>query len=232
MMTDVPRLDDGLLKKIATALPQVVNLHVSTVEGIEMSCCQDCYEASLSRVLHSPSDIYANGEDMAVSQSFLLASMINMFFSQKSFALALQLFSKLKNIHLGILLSDCHLLDNHTQHDVKDNDATMKSIPNCPRCAKYAQETRRRELSTGLAIASHLPSLETISWATVFPLSRDRKRAEESCAECDLDKYPKSLQYSIINTNHPAEDLDDDHWKLACFGVQRTKDKIRLFRTA
>lgn len=74
IMTNVPRMDDCLLKAIATTLPQVVNLHVSTVEGIETGCCQNCYEESLDRVLHSPiHDIYRDGEEMAVSRLFLLA---------------------------------------------------------------------------------------------------------------------------------------------------------------
>ena len=71
IMTNVPRLDDCLLKIIATTLPQVANLHVSTVEGIETGCCRNCYEESLSRVLHSPiHDVYRDGEDMAVSRLF------------------------------------------------------------------------------------------------------------------------------------------------------------------
>lgn len=67
-MTDVPCLDDGLLRTIAASLPQVVDLHISTIEGIEMGCCRNCYEQSLDRVLHSPvQDIYLNGRDVAVS---------------------------------------------------------------------------------------------------------------------------------------------------------------------
>ena len=75
IMTDVPCLDDVLLRTIAASLPQVVNLHVSTIEGIEMGCCRNCYEESLDRVLHSPiPDIYLNGEDMAVSLFIFLST--------------------------------------------------------------------------------------------------------------------------------------------------------------
>ena len=156
--------------------------------------------------------------------------------SQEKFADAVKGFHDLKNLHLGILLSSCDILNEHTKHDVGASDArpsTVKSIPNCPRCKQHAKETSRCELSTGLAIANRLPSLETISWITTFPVSfsKDGKISQENCVECDLDRYPNCIQFSIVNSQY-AEDLENDHWRIACFTVQRTYDRLRLLRTS
>lgn len=74
-MTNLPRLDDCLLKLIARGLPYLTNLHLSTVEGLETGCCLNCYEESLTRVMHSPiNEIYLDGEILAVSPIYLLSS--------------------------------------------------------------------------------------------------------------------------------------------------------------
>ena len=71
-MTNLPRLDDCLLKLIASRLPQLIDLHLSTVEGLETECCSNCYEESLTRVMHSPiNEIYLDGEILAVSPIYL-----------------------------------------------------------------------------------------------------------------------------------------------------------------
>jgi len=67
-MTNLSRLDDCLLNLIAHALPQLTDLHVSTVEGLETECCPNCYDESLTRVMHSPiHGIYLDSELLAVS---------------------------------------------------------------------------------------------------------------------------------------------------------------------
>ena len=83
IMTNVPRLDESLLNTIAGSLRQVVNLHVSTIEGIEMDCCRNCYEESLIRVLHSPIQNYHDGKDMAVSPLFLLDNVLSIVIIEK-----------------------------------------------------------------------------------------------------------------------------------------------------
>jgi len=63
-MTNLPRVDESLLKMIAQSFPRLTDLRVSTVEGIDTDCCQNCYEESLSRVMHSPIQVIHPTPDM------------------------------------------------------------------------------------------------------------------------------------------------------------------------
>ena len=72
-MTAVPRLDAHLLKIIAQTFPLLVDLHLSSVESLNMDCCPNCFEDSLTLSSHSPiPEIYHNVEILAVKQSFLI----------------------------------------------------------------------------------------------------------------------------------------------------------------
>lgn len=72
-MTAVPRLDIHLLKIVAKTFPSLTNLHLSTVEGLIIECCPNCFQDSLTRSTHSPvPDIYPNVEMLAVRNLFLI----------------------------------------------------------------------------------------------------------------------------------------------------------------
>jgi hypothetical protein len=70
-MTAVPRLDTHLLKIVAKTFPSLIDLHLSTVEGLIIECCPNCFQDSLIRSTHSPvPDIYPNVEMLAVRNLF------------------------------------------------------------------------------------------------------------------------------------------------------------------
>ena len=71
-MTAVPRLDAHLLRIVAKTFPFLVDLHLSSVESLNMDCCPNCFEDSLTISLHSPiPEIYPNVEILAVRHIFL-----------------------------------------------------------------------------------------------------------------------------------------------------------------
>ena len=71
-MTAVPRLDTHLLKIVAQTFPSLIDLHLSTVEGLIIECCPNCFQDSLTRSTHSPvPDIYPNVEMLAVRNILL-----------------------------------------------------------------------------------------------------------------------------------------------------------------
>ena len=71
-MTAVPRLDTHLLEIVAQTFPSLIDLHLSTVEGLIIECCPNCFQDSLTRSTHSPvPDIYPNVEMLAVRNILL-----------------------------------------------------------------------------------------------------------------------------------------------------------------
>ncbi|KAF8813015.1 hypothetical protein BYT27DRAFT_7231085 [Phlegmacium glaucopus] len=148
-MTAVPRLDAHILKIVAQTFPSLVDLHLSTVESLNIDCCPSCFEDSLTLSSHSPiPEIYPNVEMLADAFGHSLAPL-----------------NKLSRLFLGIFLSDTRLLDNHIDHA---ENGTVENVFYCKRCEIYEKKTRRRELVASLVMARHLESLKHIGWSTCF----------------------------------------------------------------
>ena len=66
-MSNIPRIDEHLLRRISVAFPALIYLHLGSAEGLDMNCCPSCYEDSLSRIAHSPiENIHPDTEVLAV----------------------------------------------------------------------------------------------------------------------------------------------------------------------
>ena len=67
-LTNLPRIDKPLLEMVALELPGLVELYLSSADSLDLDCCPNCYEDSLSRILHSPiPEMYKDAETLAVS---------------------------------------------------------------------------------------------------------------------------------------------------------------------
>ena len=68
MLTNLPRIDEDLLKMVAFELPGLIELHLSSTDSLDLDCCPNCYEDSLSRIIHSPiPEMYIDAKTLAVS---------------------------------------------------------------------------------------------------------------------------------------------------------------------
>ena len=52
--THMPRIDIHLLALIAREVPALRMLRIISTDGLDTACCPNCYEDSLSRIVHSP----------------------------------------------------------------------------------------------------------------------------------------------------------------------------------
>ena len=67
-LTNLPRIDEDLLKMVAFELPGLIELHLSSADGLDLDCCPNCYEDSLTRIVHSPvPEMYIDAKTLAVS---------------------------------------------------------------------------------------------------------------------------------------------------------------------
>jgi hypothetical protein len=67
-LTALPRIDVPLLKLIALKIPKLKKLMLSSTERLDCACCDDCFNESASRVIHSPiPDMFADVGRLAVS---------------------------------------------------------------------------------------------------------------------------------------------------------------------
>ena len=204
-MTAVPRLDTHLLKIVAKTFPSLIDLHLSTVEGLVIDCCPNCFQDSLTRSTHSPvPDIYPNIEMLAVRNLFLpkffcynMDYMLKKIspFAKDAFGHSLAPLNKLNRLFLGIFLSDTRVLDDHIDHS---ENGTVENVFYCKRCEIYEKETRRRELVASLIMARYLESLKHIGWSTCFFWgSHSSRKGDESVieevAENKLDNVPSDM---------------------------------------
>ncbi|KIM44796.1 hypothetical protein M413DRAFT_48103, partial [Hebeloma cylindrosporum] len=153
MLTNLPRIDEPLLEMIARELPGLVELHLNSADSLDLDCCPNCYEDSLSRISHSPiPEMYRDAEFLAMAFGKALAPLKN-----------------LTRLFLGIYLSRSGMLDMHMAHgkdSLKPN--TVETVYNCARCARFIKETKQRELVASLVIGKHLESLAEIGWSSCF----------------------------------------------------------------
>ena len=100
-----------------------------------------------------------------------------------AFGTALAPLKKIKNLHLGIFLSELDIFDAHVmRHSPAPGGLsfclTHRAIGPCwepfgpDECSvcrdKYADEVRKTELFASAAIARFMPSLKVISWSSFF----------------------------------------------------------------
>lgn len=68
VLTNLPRIDEDLLKMVAFELPGLIELRLGSAESLDLDCCPNCYEDSLSRIIHSPiPEMYIDAKALAVS---------------------------------------------------------------------------------------------------------------------------------------------------------------------
>ncbi|KAI6010912.1 hypothetical protein F5J12DRAFT_781878 [Pisolithus orientalis] len=99
-ITSLWRIGVDLLSMVARIFPALTDLHLSSSENLDTSCCWLCYEESSAAVTHSPiPGHYANVRTLSTA-----------------FAEALSPLTKLVHLHLGIFLSDEDMVDAHIDH--------------------------------------------------------------------------------------------------------------------
>ncbi|KDR67617.1 hypothetical protein GALMADRAFT_231803 [Galerina marginata CBS 339.88] len=154
MLTSVPRIDIHLLGLVAKSFPGLTNIHLSSIEALDMTCCPNCYEDSLTRIFHSPiPDIYQDITSLATAFGSALGPLKN-----------------LTHLYMGIFLSQTDLLDLHINHGTNDDirPVTFETVYNCARCERFRTSTKQGELLASLILAQHLESLKYIGWSSCF----------------------------------------------------------------
>lgn len=70
-LTELPRIDDHMLSLVARGLPNLIDISFTSTDSLDMECCPNCYEDSLTRISHSPvSDLYPDVIVLAVSSGY------------------------------------------------------------------------------------------------------------------------------------------------------------------
>ncbi|KAJ7574385.1 hypothetical protein C8J56DRAFT_872350 [Mycena floridula] len=156
-LVSLPRIDVPLLRLIASTFPHLINLVLSSTERLDFGHCAACYEESLSVIIHSPiPDTYLEVSDLC-----------------NAFATALKPLSKLKDLHLGVFLSEEDLANDHIAHILSDYENSDDEISvfgpdGCRVCRVESEQVRNRELEASLLLAKRLRSLDSIGWSTFF----------------------------------------------------------------
>ncbi|KAH6916289.1 hypothetical protein BKA70DRAFT_1092009 [Coprinopsis sp. MPI-PUGE-AT-0042] len=152
-LTKVAYIDKRILEMIAHAFPHLQHLYLEATSRLELTCCANCYEDSLTLTQHSPVPRY-----FPVVQSLA-----------DTFGSALKVMKDLQHLHLGIFLSSEHYIENHLHHALDAGAHAMwrwDAICVCETCQDAAESVHRDELLACLRIAQYVPTLKTIGWST------------------------------------------------------------------
>ena len=175
MLTNLPRIDEDLLRMVAFELPGLIELHLSSADSLDLDCCPNCYEDSLSRIIHSPiPEMYTDAKTLAVSSVLWgwkrLPAHPSSTGKKKAFGKALVPLANLSRLFLGIYLSPSGMLDSHMVHGKKDSlkPNTVEAVYDCVRCARFIKSTKEHELVASLIIGRYLESLAEIGWSSCF----------------------------------------------------------------
>ncbi|KIO03338.1 hypothetical protein M404DRAFT_27013 [Pisolithus tinctorius Marx 270] len=144
-ITSLWRIGVDLLSMVAGIFPALTDLHLSSSENLDTSCCWLCYEESSAAVTHSPiPGHYANVRTLSTA-----------------FAEALLPLTKLVHLHLGIFLSDEDMVDAHIDHYDSPREYERALLV-------YAAEKRPNEPVTTLSQSerSNGESEESLSYRT------------------------------------------------------------------
>ncbi|TFK69326.1 hypothetical protein BDN72DRAFT_840691 [Pluteus cervinus] len=148
----ITRIDTSLLESIAQGLPTLVDLHLSTTERIDLSCCWTCYEDSLTCISHSPiPGAYPTAEALA-----------------ESFAIALGPLKRLAHLSLGIFLSDESLVYSHIDQAIGERQGVNAKTEDCVLCAEASTTILRRELIATRLLAETLKNLQSVEWSSFY----------------------------------------------------------------
>ncbi|KAF9485527.1 hypothetical protein BDN70DRAFT_847856 [Pholiota conissans] len=232
-LTELPRVDAQLLGYIAKGLPNLVRLHCTSTESLDLDCCANCYEDSMSRINHSPvPDIFPDVIRLA-----------------NAFGSALVPLKNLTHIFFGIYLSPSDMLEMHTTHAPDDTTCsiTVESVYNCAQCVIiYEKLTKQRELLTSLIVAHYLESLKTISWSSCFGVPCEEARDKNSNDAENVLQGGGDLRTDIrlfanfAWSSNVFDRLSDDAVQMPCkceghgfktsFSVSRASEKIKVSR--
>lgn len=212
-LSSLPAIDVLLLRLIAKVFGSLTDLYLSSTERLELTCCNACYEESLSRTVHSPiPDVYLTPEKLATE-----------------FALALTPLQKLTHLHIGIFLSPEKLLESHSDHSelVPVAGWGWDVIVDCKTCKRFARGVRHDELVVSSTMAQYLKSLKSIGWSTCFSRADDlenqktkpgpeEERDDEEAREEDRSRESSQTYHDDSDTNvddsygDSSEDSDSD----------------------
>ncbi|KAF6753099.1 hypothetical protein DFP72DRAFT_1046892 [Ephemerocybe angulata] len=212
-VTRLPCIDTYLLRAIARAFPNLVSLELECTGRLKRSCCQTCYEDSLTLTVHSPVPRkYRSAEDLA-----------------HAFGEALKPLSSLKSIYLGIFLSPEDTIERHALHyedppaDLSDDEEMddnlgrlyPDSLAKCEVCLSSNSFQRRygsleflqnQEMRATLRMAQHIKSLENMAWDSCcqgVPVWPKSKVAEDESAQA-----PHKLELNAEKSGDGHDALD------------------------
>ncbi|PSR82603.1 hypothetical protein PHLCEN_2v6036 [Hermanssonia centrifuga] len=157
----LPLIDATLLQRISSNLPALEFLELTCSVRLEPDCCWDCYEEAGSHTIHSPiPDYYCSAQDLACA-----------------FGEALQPLNKLKDLFLGIYLSEVNIFYYHIDHGFR-RMRLLRTDPygpeQCRQCHElYGEEVRQQEVAASASLARFLPSLKILGWNSFFAHEED-----------------------------------------------------------
>lgn len=99
---------------------------------------------------------------------------------QTAYSTALAPLQYLKNLHLGIFLSDEQLFTSHIDH-IEDNESIFL-LGGCDLCDEEDDEALvlANEEEAAVALAEKLGSLDTVAWSSFFPTFTPSEQVAES----------------------------------------------------
>ncbi|KAG7093539.1 hypothetical protein E1B28_007210 [Marasmius oreades] len=174
-LTFLSRLDISLLRLISSSFPLLSHLHLSAADNVDdydvKDICWCCFEELLSCSYYSPiPHMFSDARDLATA-----------------YGQALQPLAHLKQIHLGIYLSNEELWWNHISCCKADS---IIEPGECKKCREvYSPTTLVREQTASTLIAAKLPSLKVISWNSYFKIRKETKTVR--------DIYSRRLHFDI-----------------------------------
>ncbi|TFK25107.1 hypothetical protein FA15DRAFT_559556, partial [Coprinopsis marcescibilis] len=151
-LTKVAYIDVYLLKMIVGAFPALHELSIETTSRLELKCCPNCYEDSLTRTIHSPIPRQVASIEALTQQ----------------YGSVLRGLKYLKRLHLGVFLSSEEYIENHIAHvsNWADMQWRFEAMPSCPICRQSLEVIRRDELLASLRMAQYVGALESVGWST------------------------------------------------------------------
>ncbi|KAF9266793.1 hypothetical protein L218DRAFT_985378, partial [Marasmius fiardii PR-910] len=172
-LTSLSRIDISMLRLISTSFPALSRLHLSASDNVDNynlnDICWCCFEELLSCSYYSPvPHMFPTAKDLAVCcfESVLGLNRLYFCILQTAYGQALQPLGKLKQLHLGIYLSDEELWWDHIAC-CKDVTATQPG--ECKKCQNiHSEVTLAREQIASAVIATKLPSVKVVSWNSYF----------------------------------------------------------------
>ncbi|THU92971.1 hypothetical protein K435DRAFT_861960 [Dendrothele bispora CBS 962.96] len=237
-LESVPCIDSSLLRLISRCFPCLTNLGIAVTDRLvpeSYDCpCYFCLDDILSITFHSPIPVmFSTIEELA------------QVYSNALFPLS----ATLRNLHLGIYLSDEDLLYNHCAHDTRNFGIFNGPMTVCDACDQLVgRDVRDRERLASKIMAQSLRSLENVTWSSLFTSvhSEDREGTQEgtqdfgdkvlrpartrSASSQDQQDQKDKSQESSDKTGEPSTSLSMDKSDRTSYRVSRTGKEVSVHR--